>query len=415
MAELEVAAGDAGQLNYDNCNNSGFWAWRRVAWKLKGVLETMQPVFRATPERLRGVYAGQIGSGKGLDNFNGGPAAEALRYASDVFGFPGDIFYALAGAPYFGLGPATSWANLTEQMVLDISQAVIDGYTPNAGNNFTQSGVVGYASLARWYGLRFVGYEGGPDYSGTLVDPGANRSIAQRNINAKMNARLSPQMRGLTKSYLDGLQSAGMDWLEFFGAFIGSFNSTITYSVIQDVQDNLDSYTMLSGISDAVAAPVPSLQAGWPVTGPDASWGLPAMQLAIVGATSGPCADCGGIPCMRCLPSAPSASDDYSPLQHGTVWAINSGRDGSSTWNVQLNLTTSQPTTLTWFVNGAKVSTVVANTTQPSVPALSPAAEIPLSERFAVVGVVYSNTTALDKFDFAIYNVEWTVATERTP
>lgn len=66
-------------------------------------LPAMRKVFGAQASRLRGVYASQIGSSDGgAGNAHGGPAATALTYFRDVHGLPGDHFYALAGAPYYG-------------------------------------------------------------------------------------------------------------------------------------------------------------------------------------------------------------------------------------------------------------------------------------------------------------------------
>jgi len=171
--------GDPGHLDFDKCGNHGYWAWRRVAWKLASILDQFDAVFgkEARNVRFRGVYASQIGGGGGTGDWGGGAAQNALLWTRHQLGMPGDFFYAIAGAPYFGLGEATHWANLTADMVLNISRQVVGDMIPNAGNNWTASAVMTYGAMARWNGLRFVGYEGGPDYAGDIVQPGANRSI----------------------------------------------------------------------------------------------------------------------------------------------------------------------------------------------------------------------------------------------
>lgn len=115
-----------------------------------------------------------------------------------------------------------------------------------------------------------------------------------------MAARMSPETATLLSTYLLGLQQGGMEMLCFFGAFIGSFNSTIVYSVLQDIYDDQTQSALVQGIAASVQAPVPSITAGhvlratWTPTDmvKGALWGLP----------TGPCADCGAAgPCFRCL------------------------------------------------------------------------------------------------------------------
>eukprot|EP00039_Didymoeca_costata_P021074 m.343321 g.343321 ORF g.343321 m.343321 type:complete len:722 (-) comp22693_c0_seq1:162-2327(-) len=369
-AKIAVKNGDPAHFNYDNCSNPGYWAWRRVAWKLKGVLDVFADVYGedARNKQFRGVYASQIGAGEGSTGFSGGPASTALNYINDVYGNPGNYFYALAGAPYYGLGDPTHWANLTEAMVLNISSSVINSMIPTATNNYTQTPVVAFSALASWFSLKFVGYEGGPDYSGNLVDPGANRSIAQGNINAKMFARESPQQTVLVKTYLEGLAQAGMEFLEWFGAFIGSYNSTITYSCIQELHDDLTKSAILAGISQAIETPT------LPITGginlqQNAIWGYDELSNTLGYQISGPCTICDlgtnlSINCLRCL-------------KPGTklYYAVNSGSngdnilslEGSSQVSVSLNASTDGTLSVRLWLNNEPSSTVnVANTTIPN-------------------------------------------------
>eukprot|EP00730_Choanoeca_flexa_P002976 TRINITY_DN1124_c0_g1_i1.p1 TRINITY_DN1124_c0_g1~~TRINITY_DN1124_c0_g1_i1.p1 ORF type:complete len:711 (+),score=142.57 TRINITY_DN1124_c0_g1_i1:13-2145(+) len=407
LAEQEVAAGDPGHLNYDHCNNTGYWAWRRVAWRLKGILDRFDGVFGADQrnKRFRGVYASQIGSENGAGNFQGGPAATALNYINEVYGYPGKYFYALAGAPYYGLGDATHWANLTEAMVLNVSWNVVNGMIPNADNNYTSTGVVGFYALAQWFDLQLVGYEGGPDYSGDLVAPGANRSLPWSNVVAKDMARKSPEQTQLVAAYLKGLQQSGME-LQWFGAFWGSFNRTITYSVMEDINDDVNKQAIIKGIQQSTAAAKPAITAGLPIA---PYWDVDMTRQTLGhGNGGGPCSMCGNVTCIRCI--KPSRTPTESPSGGGQgkmIWAVNARQD-TNKYQLSLNVSLDKPIQAAVWLNNKLVDTVtISNTTMRGYSyALQPLTTLTWTTPMAVVGLVFTNTTP-EAFNLALVGMGW--------
>jgi hypothetical protein len=83
-------------------------------------------------------------------------------------------------------------------------------------------------SKAKQWGLRMVGYEGGPDTFGDL------------NIAAKKAATLDPQMRGIVERYLNIWYSKGGDQFNWYTLGSRSFNTPFgSWSIT----DNANVYT----------------------------------------------------------------------------------------------------------------------------------------------------------------------------
>jgi len=158
QAIAEVQAGDPNRLNYDNCNNKWYWGYRRVALRLKQIVDSFRGVWGESRKgRLRGVLAGQV--------VNPFIAQLGLEYIESVFGNPSQWFYAIAGAPYFNLGDTNNNPNMNANDVLNAMQKSIDSMSPSIGVG-SDNYLAGNAQLAQWYGLEMRGYEGGPDTFG---------------------------------------------------------------------------------------------------------------------------------------------------------------------------------------------------------------------------------------------------------
>src|SRR5262249_9564607 len=101
MAQSEEAANPA-VLNYDNCNNSYQWSWRRVVEQLEHDESIFAGVFGKTNinRTVRPVLASQIASPYAL--------RDQLSFLQHFYGLPDQTIYAIAGAPYIGLSDSAS-------------------------------------------------------------------------------------------------------------------------------------------------------------------------------------------------------------------------------------------------------------------------------------------------------------------
>ena len=162
--------GDPFRLNYDGVNNSGYWAWRRVAYMAKHVADIFgtgeRPVLQPdVPGARNGTSDGcsslvqlclcvtdplrpppavfgrvNVGSGQRVRPLLSGQVVqpiivgEGLRYLENVFGPPNSILHGIAGAPYFNIaGGYNQWANLTVDEVFagfNISSECVSSHGP---------------------------------------------------------------------------------------------------------------------------------------------------------------------------------------------------------------------------------------------------------------------------------------------
>jgi hypothetical protein len=182
-----VVDGDPFRLNYDSCNNTGYWAWRRTAYMCKHIADIFGAVFTGDVgpnKRVRPVLAGQVA--------NTEVVRQGLVYLEAVWGPPGTIIHAIAGAPYFNLGDeANSNPNLTVDQVIDAMNASITNMSTSFGIG-EDNPLAGNLGFAYHYGVQFRCYESGPDTSG----PNDSGSLW-----AKANATIDPRMQDLVMRY----------------------------------------------------------------------------------------------------------------------------------------------------------------------------------------------------------------------
>jgi hypothetical protein len=121
-------------------------------------------------------------------------------------GPPSRYFYAIAGAPYYNMGPLQREENLNTDQVLSAMSDSIDAMTKisNMEKNL---------ALARWHQLPFIAYEGGADTFG----PGS--------LAAKKAAALDPRMEGLCRRHLDNWHAAGGGLFMWFMAGAGKWDT----------------------------------------------------------------------------------------------------------------------------------------------------------------------------------------------
>ena len=183
--------GDPNKLNYDNCSNPGYWAWRRTAYQIKHISDLFKTVFgndNVGPwKRARPILAGQAVYPFVIRN--------GLDYINAVFGPPSNYLHGIAIAPYFNLEQYEKWTNLTVDQVLDAFNISIQAMSPEQGWH-DKTAVGAHSVYAAWYKLAVHGYEGGSDTTG----PCDNCSMQ-----AKADSARHPRMADITATYLNGL------------------------------------------------------------------------------------------------------------------------------------------------------------------------------------------------------------------
>lgn len=200
QAAADVASGDP-DLNYDKVNDKNVWCARRIAKRIKTISDIFRRVYGngGWATSVRPVLATQIA-------WPGYWLVDGLTFANDRFGAPNKYLFACAGAPYFNLGTADQATNLSKQQVLQALAASVEAQK-------TDLSMDACATLSRFYNLKFLGYEGGPD------------TFGPNNIAAKKAASLDSGIQPICANYLNVWFGYGFDLLNWFVAGATSYDS----------------------------------------------------------------------------------------------------------------------------------------------------------------------------------------------
>jgi len=186
-----VAEGPTGELNYDGCNNQGYWAARRIGRQIAHISTIFQSIYGTSyATTVRPVLATQYAW---PDLW----LVQALQFISDRRGAPNTFLSAVAVAPYFNLGADQSKDGLTTTRLLQDMSASVSAFSTDI--NLERS-----ASLAKFYGLTLVAYESGPDVSST-------GSLAQ-----KAASQMDPRMQAICQQYYAEWFGAGGSLINWF-------------------------------------------------------------------------------------------------------------------------------------------------------------------------------------------------------
>jgi len=185
-AVAEVNSGADTSLNYDNTNNKWYWGYRRAAHQILKVSQLFAHVFgpSAINTRIRPVYMSQY-----VQPFL---TEDALRYLEANFGAPNQYLYAIGGAPYFSTPSAyTDIDSLFTSLQAGLNQ-VLPGFSavPAYNGGVVWSGIQ-FKSLANYYGLKSIMYEGGPDLSVNSSSILAEGAAGDHRINQMVQAQLA--------------------------------------------------------------------------------------------------------------------------------------------------------------------------------------------------------------------------------
>ena len=241
QAAADVAAGDP-DLNYDNVNDGNVWSARRIAKRIKTISDDFKKVYGSQrwASTIRPVLATQIA-------WPGYWLVDGLTFLDARFGPPNSYLYACAGAPYFNMGTADQSTTLSKQDVLNALQAGVAEFA-------TDLNVDDCATLARFYNLKFLGYEGGPD------------TFGPNNVAAKKAASLDPQMQSICATYLDNWYGYGFDLINWFVAGATSYDGPYgTWGLTDDMANQ--STPKIKALDEVIAQKSVPLSKGIAVPG----------------------------------------------------------------------------------------------------------------------------------------------------
>jgi hypothetical protein len=185
-AVAEVNSGADTTLNYDNGNNKWYWGYRRAAHQILKVSQLFANVFgpSAINTIIRPVYMSQY-----VQPFI---TEDALLYLNANFGAPKNYLYAVGGAPYFSTPSSYTDINgLFTSLLAGLNEIMPGFFDTPAYNGGVEYNGIQFKSLANYYGLKSIMYEGGPDLS---INPGtvlAEQAAGDHRINQMVQAQLA--------------------------------------------------------------------------------------------------------------------------------------------------------------------------------------------------------------------------------
>ncbi|NDD31085.1 MAG: hypothetical protein EB084_22750 [Proteobacteria bacterium] len=205
-ARTEGQAGPCPLNDFGSTTNQGYWAWRRVARRSIEIGAIFKQVFGTDASRVRLVLPHQTENTYMLFH--------QLLFVSRYYGAPSQYFYGVAGAPYFGIDPANrNETNLSVDRVIALCGLSLDriiatrlGFDPTFQGVLDWNRLPTQLSLARFYGLRSLAYEGGPD---TAVS-------GPESLASKIAANRDPRMADMVARYLNTWFSNGNDLFCYF-------------------------------------------------------------------------------------------------------------------------------------------------------------------------------------------------------
>jgi hypothetical protein len=185
-AVAAVNSGTDTTLNYDGVNNQWYWGYRLAAHNIVTISQLFANVYGAAAinTTIRPVYVSQE-----IQPFL---TEDSLTYIQKNFGNPKQFLYAIGGAPYFTASTAdTTLTSLFASLTLGLDQ-YLPGFSglPVYTGGTVYSGI-SFLSLANYYGLKRVTYEGGPDLSAEASAVLAEQAVSDVRINQMIQGQLA--------------------------------------------------------------------------------------------------------------------------------------------------------------------------------------------------------------------------------
>lgn len=216
-AEAEVAAGESTLNDGGKDNNKFYWARKRVAKRAVEIKRLL-----GDDPRFRVLLASQVGFAP-----PGSMLKQQLEYVEKHHGPPAKFFYAVACAPYFSTGrdendPARKkWFSERKDLTIDLICERLLIRTDASGSD----GAKAFHALARQYGLKSFGYEGGLDLQ---------QHSSQ--VHLKIASQYDPRTGLAVEKYLDRWYAAGGDAIFYF-TLSCKYDRNGYWGLTEDVRD----------------------------------------------------------------------------------------------------------------------------------------------------------------------------------
>ncbi|MEI8209798.1 MAG: hypothetical protein WCG16_11375, partial [Methylococcales bacterium] len=164
-AVSDVNSGTDPSLNYDNINNQWYWGYRRAAHQTLKISQLFASVYgpSAINDTIRPVYMSQYVQPYFTE--------DSLKYLAANFGAPNQYLYGIGGAPYFS--PQSAYTDMNG--LFAALQTGLNLILPGFSGLSAYNGGIDYSaklkSLASYFGLKTLMYEGGPDLTVNRTNP----------------------------------------------------------------------------------------------------------------------------------------------------------------------------------------------------------------------------------------------------
>jgi hypothetical protein len=228
----EVAAGGS-NLNYDGSTNPDIWRQRRIAKRTLEIGQAFAAVFADNPGRIRPV----------IDDANVFTPENMLQYLNDVYGPPNQFIYGISITGYYSSADKSS------------VDAIIAGEQASSDQNV--AGYLRNRTIAAYWGLHSMVYEGGQDEEGNPRGPGPPIDPTLPN---QFAAARDPRMADVELHDFIGnwFPSGGELYMQF--AHAGRFSTYGMWGLSDDLTNQ--SSGKWNGIAQAMATAAPDLRAG---------------------------------------------------------------------------------------------------------------------------------------------------------
>ncbi len=234
-AKEEVAAGGS-VLNADGTTDPTALANRRYLERTMQIVNDFRSVVGADPtySRIRPVLGWQE------DNWQ--YYTQNLPWFDATFGLAKNYFYGLGDATYMSASDYSSATSILNSLAADETQAIA-----SAAN---------YSTIATYYGMKSIAYEGGPSLSGTST-AGQNALLATRD----------PRMEQIVFQHYVDWYAAGGDMADFYNGPFGALSPQYEWSTAEFSQmSNPSASPRYKGLADVAAAAAVTPTAGTAVS-----------------------------------------------------------------------------------------------------------------------------------------------------
>jgi hypothetical protein len=182
----DVNTGADPTLDYDKINNQWYWGYRRAAHQTLKISQLFANVFgpSAINTIIRPVFTSQY-----VQPYL---AEDALGYLNANFGPPNHYLYGIGGAPYFSTPSSYSDVDGLLTSLLAGLNTILPGFSglPAYHGGIVYSSIQ-FKSLADYYGIKSLMYEGGPDLSVNSSAVLAESAASDIRINQMIQAELA--------------------------------------------------------------------------------------------------------------------------------------------------------------------------------------------------------------------------------